>query len=360
MIFDWVRAPGGSHTIHWYGAYWDAPISTREEREAYYDYFDWTWNKKGSATSIAVFDILSPGQAFTALPSEFKFESTEGWPYKSLLKGDLTKNADGNAGWVWNPISGTIDPRVHIADEWDDAWLSTSSIIYGIGLRSDRSWGKSWDVVEITERGHWALRETGDLTAFGGGGNDRIYGGTGNDRLFGEAGDDEIYGGLGPSFLSGGQGKDILTGGIGRQTLDGGTGNDTLIGGTGDQTLIGGTGQDLLIAGRGRQMLDGGSGKDTLQDGDGDTVMLGGSGADTFVFKTQTVGSDTILDFNLADDHIRFDGINGLTTLDGLLDRSTSLGDSTMIDLGEDHTVLLMGVDLAYLTARAETVFAFA
>jgi Ca2+-binding RTX toxin-like protein len=175
-----------------------------------------------------------------------------------------------------------------------------------------------------TEYGHWAVRETGDLTAFGGGGNDRIYGGTGNDRLFGEAGDDEIYGGLGSSFLSGGQGNDTLSAGAGAQTLDGGSGNDT------------------------------------LRSGPGQTVMTGGSGADTFVFDSRSSGSDKVMDFNPARDKILVQGIAEVPDLDALLDTMIDLGGTTLINLGGNHPVLLIGVDAADLTARAATAFEFA
>jgi Ca2+-binding RTX toxin-like protein len=330
MIFDWVKAPGYSYTLDFDTGYWSMPI--RDEFEPYYEYTQSTYNYLGGATGIVAFDTFSPGQAFEALPSAFNFSSTDNWLINPLMVVDLTQSSPGNTGWAWNPVSGTLDPQASIDGSklegrwpWGDAWLSASSVVYGIGLDSDKSGSHgSWEMLKITERGHWALRETGDLTAFGGDGNDRIYGGTGSDRLFGEAGDDEIYGGLGPAHLSGGQGK------------------------------------DLLVAGSGQQVLDGGSGSDTLRDGAGETIMTGGTGADTFVFGQGSGGADKVLDLNIARDHIRIEGIAGLADAGAVVDRMMDLGGSTLIDLGQGHTVLLMGVDTEHLTARAESVFTFA
>jgi Ca2+-binding RTX toxin-like protein len=330
MIFDWVKAPGYSYTYDIEYGMWIMPV--RHDFEPYYEITRHTHKYLGSATGVVAFDTFSPGQAFEALPSAFSFQSTGNWLFNPLMTVDLTQSSQGNTGWAWNPVSGTLDPQASIDGSklegrwpWGDAWLSASSVVYGISLDSDNPDLQGyWEILKITERGHWALRETGDLTAFGGGGNDRIYGGTGNDRLFGEAGDDEIYGGLGAAHLSGGQGK------------------------------------DLLVAGSGRQVLDGGSGNDTLRDGAGETIITGGTGADTFVFGQGSGGADKVLDLNIARDHIRIEGIAGLADAGAVVDRMMDLGGSTLIDLGQGHSVLLMGVDTEHLTARAESVFTFA
>ena len=336
MIFDWVPDAGNSKSWsqYWYEDryYWD---------DAYQDYMFETvevWSSGSSpstASGTVSFDTPAFGQSFTAEPVAFTFNSREGdygWG------DDLARvKAWGTIGeWAWNPDSGTLDPMYVGSSRGHNAYT------YYESNQVSSSWDHYSGGRYEDEHGHWRLRETGDLTAFGGAGNNRIHGGTGNDRLFGEEGDDEIHGGLGTAFLSGGQGKDLIIGGVGAQVLDGGSGND------------------LLTAGHGRQVLDGGSGNDTLRDGLGETIMTGGAGADTFVFGAQSGGSDKVLDFDTARDHILLDGIAGLTSLDALPDHTTDLGGSTLLDLGEGHTVLLMGVDAAHLTAQAGSVFAFA
>ena len=67
-----------------------------------------------------------------------------------------------------------------------------------------------------------------------------------------------------------------------------------------------------------------------------------------------------MLDLNIARDHIRFEAIAGLTDAGAVVDRMMDLGGSTLVDLGQGHTVLLMAVDTEHLTARAESVFTFA
>ena len=88
---------------------------------------------------------------------------------------------------------------------------------------------------------------TGDITAYGGSGDDHIEGGRGNDILFGGDGNDK---------LEGRDGNDILIGGEGNDGLNGGAGADVLVGGGGHDRVIGGPGPDILIGGK------------TLYDGD--------------------------------------------------------------------------------------------
>ncbi|WP_416674286.1 type I secretion C-terminal target domain-containing protein [Egbenema bharatensis] len=103
--------------------------------------------------------------------------------------------------------------------------------------------------------------------------NDVILGRGGNDRINGRGGNDHIDGGAGDDRINGGKGNDLLRGGAG---------NDTLIGGAGDDVLIGGMGNDVLI---------------------------GGAGKDRFVFNSLNEGTNTIRDFQVADDLIDLRGI---------------------------------------------------
>lgn len=352
MTFDWVPDGGNSQvwTSYWLEEtlYWNEDLgawTVGEPTEVHA-----TRHAASTAFGSVTFDTPTFGQSFALVPAAFHYTSSpDGWHWTQTLA-----TLDYPSEWAWNPETRVLDP-LGLTTSPDH---HNARIYFNAGqVNADSNTYPSG--IYQAEYGHWVLRETGDLTAFGGDGNDRIHGGTGNDRLFGEAGDDEILGGLGASFLSGGRGHDRLTGGVGMQVLDGGAGNDTLTGGTGDQTLAGGSGHDVLAAGRGHQMLDGGSGNDTLLDGYGDTVMAGGSGGDTFVFTAASGGTDKILDFRPAHDHFRIEGIAGLTAAEAVLGTAADLGGSTLIDLGGDHTVLLVGVELAQLAARAEGLFTF-
>ena len=83
-------------------------------------------------------------------------------------------------------------------------------------------------------------------------------------------------------------------------TLDGGAGSDTLTGGTGADTLIGGANNDILIGGFGDDILIGGLGNDTL---------TGGAGSDRFVYNLFAERTDTITDFNIAQDTLDLRGV---------------------------------------------------
>jgi Ca2+-binding RTX toxin-like protein len=298
ITFDWIPEAGNSNV---WTEFWDEEIQVWNEQWQQYMTEFVTVSHSGSSPSKAsgtvVFDTPMIGQSFLEGPVAFDYSSSpEGRHWTESLA-----SFDYPGQWTWNPATRVLDPNYAGSSPDDhnsynyyyDTAVSTSLNNYDYGYHQ-------------TEYGHWAIRETGDLTAFGGGGNDRIYGGTGNDRLFGEAGDDEIYGGLGSSFLSGGQGND------------------------------------------------------TLHAGPGQSVMSGGAGADIFVFGAASGGSDKVLDFDPARDRILLDGAGGRPTLDALLDGMADLHGSTLIDLGNSHSVLLIGVEAADLTARAATVFEFA
>jgi Ca2+-binding RTX toxin-like protein len=119
---------------------------------------------------------------------------------------------------------------------------------------------------------------TGQLVAYGGGGNDWIqvnagiqlgavlHGGEGNDALLGGSGNDILFAGLGDDFLDGRQGDDVLYGEQGSDWLWGGSGNDLLVGGAGNDWLWGGVGDDILI---------GGDGEDWLWDEEGNNILVG-------------------------------------------------------------------------------------
>ena len=98
--------------------------------------------------------------------------------------------------------------------------------------------GAGDDVVDLTST-TYAL---GDMTVYGGDGNDVIWSSSGNDILYGGNGNDVIDGGAGNDQIDGGAGADVMTGGTGNDLLDGKAGNDVLTGGTGNDTYVFGRG----------------------------------------------------------------------------------------------------------------------
>jgi hypothetical protein len=112
-------------------------------------------------------------------------------------------------------------------------------------------------------------------------------------ELVGRAGGDVLVAvGPGPVVVDGGLNDDVLVGtGSGRDEIAGGTGDDVLLGGGGDDSLYGNSGNDLL---------SGDAGNDRL---------AGGAGADVFLFRISArdpPGSDIIVDYDPADDVLRF------------------------------------------------------
>jgi Ca2+-binding RTX toxin-like protein/uncharacterized protein YegL len=129
-----------------------------------------------------------------------------------------------------------------------------------------------------------------------GAGNDTIAAGSGDDVLFGGAGNDTIYGGAGDDTLYGGTGNDVLYGEAGNDVLYGGAGNDTLYGEAGNDTIYGGAGDDVIYG------------------GGGNDILLGGGGSDIFAWSSADLGlggTDTIRDFSLGEDRLRFDNLFG-------------------------------------------------
>ena len=153
------------------------------------------------------------------------------------------------------------------------------------------------------------LWNVGQVTAFGGSGNDTIRSGNGNDRLLGGAGDDALYGGLG------------------NDTLDGGAGNDIYVLEPGDDLYVLEDG-DGLFGGSSSSL---GRGNDTIQSGSADIALNWGSLANTF-HSTASVGvhiaqfqyANLIIGSKYAD---TIDGGNADTLIGGLGDDTYQLID---------------------------------
>ncbi|MGA0604405.1 calcium-binding protein [Phenylobacterium sp. VNQ135] len=163
------------------------------------------------------------------------------------------------------------------------------------------------------------------------GGNDTLCGDNQNDTLYGRGGNDRMHGDNGEDKLYGENGNDCLDGGNGKDTLSGGAGNDQLCGDNSSDRL------------------DGGAGNDTL---------WGGNSPDQFVFRYDG-GNDVVMDFDVKNEKMYFDismfgddGSFAELKASGRL-QQTQFGTVIHYDGadGEDHTILLSGVSLKYLTA---------
>ncbi|MCC7305077.1 MAG: tandem-95 repeat protein [Alphaproteobacteria bacterium] len=102
--------------------------------------------------------------------------------------------------------------------------------------------GDGGDVIQMA---HGSIT-TGDITIFGGQGDDILWSNVGNDTIFGAGGHDIIDGGPGSDQLFGEDDNDRISGGSGNDTVDGGTGNDTLLGGDGADMYYAGDGNDQI------------------------------------------------------------------------------------------------------------------
>ncbi|ACG79065.1 hypothetical protein PHZ_c2656 [Phenylobacterium zucineum HLK1] len=214
----------------------------------------------------------------------------------------------------------------------------------------------------------------GHDTLYGGGGGDSLHGQYGDDHLYGEAGDDVIYDPFGSNFIRGGEGDDYidvsgngnlgspfndLHGNWGQDTIIGGRGGDWVVGGQGDDMLWGGSqgdavygnlGNDTCYGDDGIDWVRGGQGNDSLEGWYGDDYMAGDRGNDTIsgglgadLFHTFSgAGLDRVLDFNAAEG----DRVNVLAGTSYTLRQE---GADTIVDMGGDDRVVLVGVQLSSL-----------
>lgn len=114
--------------------------------------------------------------------------------------------------------------------------------------------------------------------------------------------------------IAGSPAVDLLRGTPDADYVTGLGGHDDLMGFGGDDLLEGGDGGDELFGGAGDDTLRGDAGDDYIDGRSGNDALTGGSGADVFAFYAQDSGSaldngsDTITDFDAAEDVILLDG----------------------------------------------------
>lgn len=202
---------------------------------------------------------------------------------------------------------------------------------FGIGVLNVSNTG----VIESNGASFFGGTATDNLTNAGimkgdvllNGGND-LYVGTGGvvyGIINGGDGDDRFVLGTAPDKVDGGFGFDTLdfsavTAGLvidlansswsqgAIATGDTYTNIEAVIGGTKIDTLRGNSVDNLLEGRGGSDRLYGGDGQDTLRGGAGVDLLTGGVGADVFEFAGQLDFKDTITDFAVGVDFLRFAG----------------------------------------------------
>jgi len=258
--------------------------------------------------------------------------------------------------------------------------LDGNDVVFGNGGNDALFGGNGNDIIFGGSGNDFLIGENGNDSLSGGSGDDFVYGDDGDDRLFGNrgndtldernddgddtlnggAGRDVLFGGAGDDRLVGGSDKDILIGGAGNDSMSGGGGRDRLVGEGGSDVLTGrggrdelygGDSRDTLKGGGGKDLLYGGNGKDTLIGGGGDDILTGGTRDDLFIFSNNS-GADIIRDFTTgagSDDVIELLSITGFNSFADVQAAASQVGSTTVIDLGGDDQITLLGVNVGDL-----------
>ena len=223
---------------------------------------------------------------------------------------------------------------------------NTVMIHVGDSSDEDRQGG---DGIDIMDLGGGA-----DTASGGGGGFNIILGGGGADNLTSDGYHDVVLGGSGDDTITVNGFCAIVRGGSGADTIygfDNASSIETLRGDGGNDTIYGRAGWDTIYGGAGDDVIDGGAGRDKIVGGEGDDTLTGGSGADIFYF-WEGHGTDTVTDFNVAEDKIYLRYFDKTITWDQLSTEITTVTDENnvvtgvQIDLSDwgGGTVVLEGV----------------
>jgi len=187
-------------------------------------------------------------------------------PHRNSTSISIIRNSiDGDASALSEIILGTqYSDRIETKSGFDEVHAGEGSdVINGLTNGGITTLGTDY---------------SGEMIAYGGGGNDYIFGKDGNDFLYGEDGGDVLWGSNGSDYLYGGNGHDHIAD---RDDLInylfGEEGDDSL---EGTGFLYGGSGNDFLYGNYVGSYLDGGLGDDTIYGSDGDDVLIGGEGYD--------------------------------------------------------------------------------
>ena len=257
-------------------------------------------------------------------------------------------------------INGAFEIDKFLTDDGIDTVNSRASYTLGIqqenlilraGKSSDGIGNKLDNEITGNDLDNNLKGARGNDTLTGGSGDDNLSGGAGRDTLNGGNGDDRLVGNKDKDLLVGGDGNDSMTGGSGADKLVAGAGEDSLTGRGGRDKLYGGDDNDILKGSGGKDYLNGGSGNDELIGGGNDDTLIGSSGNDLFIFSDGD-DADTITDFTTgagSDDVIELLSITGFNSFADVQAAASQSGSSTVIDLGGDDQITLLGVNVGDL-----------
>ncbi|MCP1774742.1 HYR domain-containing protein [Bradyrhizobium japonicum] len=120
---------------------------------------------------------------------------------------------------------------------------------------------------------------------------------------------------------------------------------------SGSNTILwGDNGKSVLDGSGGHVVAYGGKGADVLIGGKGD-ILAGGKGPDQFVFRPE-FGANTILDFDVKNDHLQFDD-SIFNSVKSILDHTTNTALGAVLSDGHGDSVLLLGVSKFQLLAHS-------
>ena len=347
-----------------------------------------------SAVGVTVSLATHEGFGGTAEGDElYSVENLEGSEHGDRLYGDGVSNAlsglDGNdvlkgGGGADFLYGGLGEDTLHGGSGADELYggLGLDTATYqdsssgvqvdlagGFGVGGDAA-GDTYSSIECIIGSAFSDVLSGDAAnnrLYGGNGQDTLKGGGGHDILEGQGGHDFLLGGAQFDTLRGGDGNDYLNGGAQADTMYGDAGFDTLsyagssrgvVINLGGGTALGGDATGDVYSGM--ENLEGSSHSDTLfgdhlinhiDGGDGDDFLFGAAGNDIFVFEANGFGDDSILDFTLGSDRIRF-STDVFADFDAVLASAVEYNGGVWLVASGGSSVDLENVQLADLSAN--------
>ncbi len=227
-------------------------------------------------------DFIQAGAGNALLFGGYGNDTLRGGAGNDVLYGN--QGNDDMAGGAGNDAYYVTDPGdvvTEAVDEGIDRVISSIDYTLGANVENLTYTDSAAHVAYGNELDNEIRGGQGNLTAYGGDGDDTLLAGaaqtptTGWDVFYGENGNDTIRLNIRNGGAIGGAGNDSLYGGSGSLNyLGGDAGDDYLEAGTGYAYMNGGDGQDTLVGGGAGDYIDGGRGAD---------MMSGGLGNDTFL-----------------------------------------------------------------------------